>query len=142
MNNTNVKITIQGTQHDISEETTEATYSGCYRFLSGKHIITYDEYFEEEGTLPSKNTNLIKIDSDSIQITKKGTVTTQMYFENGKKHFGTYQTPFGTFDMMLYTNQLTLQKTEQIISATINYELSLNNCPVSKCTIHIYISES
>ena len=138
--NENVQIIIHSTQHDLSNETMETTYTGKYRRLSDKHLITYDEYFEDEGVPPTKNTNLIKIDENSVQITKKGIITTQMHFENGKKHLGVYQTPFGSFNMMLQTKTLTIDETEHAILAMINYVLYLDGRRVSEYTIQMEIS--
>lgn len=139
--NKNVQITIKGTQHDISDSSMETTYLGSYRQLAGKHVISYNEYFEEDGAPPSTNANLIKIDNGTIHITKKGTVNTQMHFESGKKHHGIYQTPFGSFDMVIHTEKLAILETEQGLVADILYTLSLNHCPVSKCTIQIKVTE-
>lgn len=135
-----IKITIKGTQHDILEETTENTYTGQYTYLSDTHIIKYNEYLEEENTVPAVNKNLVKINDTSIHITKKGAVNTQMHFEQGKKHYDVYQTPFGDFNMMIDTEQVTVQKNKDILDVTIVYSLSLNHCPVSKCTIQMQIS--
>ena len=47
-----VQITVKNTQTDISDEPMEAAYLGSYRQLAGKHLITYEEYFGEEGANP------------------------------------------------------------------------------------------
>lgn len=138
-NTDKVQIIISSTQHDISEETTQTSYLGKYRFLAGKHVIAYEEYFQEEGNPPTKSTNLIKITENSVHITKKGTVTTQMHFEPSTIHRDSYQTPFGTFDMMITTEQLTIEDNHKEQTVHIKYSLSLNNSPVSKCTIEIRI---
>jgi len=134
-----VQITIQSKQAHISDESMEITYRGSYRQFVGKHIISYEEYFEEAASSPAKSTNLMKIEKNAIQITKKGAVTTQMYFEKGKKHFGSYQTPFGNFDMVIYTEKLTVKETEQTVTADIIYQLSLNGSHVSKCKLRMEI---
>lgn len=141
MDNESVQITMYSTQHDISEETTKTTYSGNCRVLAGKHAITYEEYFEGDHGSPVKNKNLIKISDNAVHLTKKGPVTTQMYFEQGKKYYGNYQTPFGSFTMEIYTEQLQIQKEEYGVSASIVYQLSLNQCAVSRCTIQIEIKQ-
>lgn len=140
MKNKEIKITIKGIQHDISDECMENTYVGQYTAMSDSHIIKYDEYLEEENATQVTNKNLVKISKDSIHITKKGAVNTQMHFQQGKKHYSVYQTPFGNFDMMIDTEQLTICKSENTINANIIYSLSLNHCPVSKCTIQIQVT--
>ena len=135
MNAKQVRIDIKSTQHDISEETLDTIYNGNYHCIDKKHIIRYEEYFEVEGTAPLKNTNLIKIENDSVQIIKKGAINTQMQFTAGQQYHGSYQTPFGCFNMMIYTEQLKIQETENTLQADIVYTLELNQCPVSKYTI-------
>lgn len=141
MTNNKVQIKILSTQHDISEETTENIYLGNYRRLADKHVIAYDEYFEEEGCVPSKNSNLIKITADSVEISKKGTVNTRMLFKSKETYKDIYQTPFGSFDMSLETEQLKISETDDSVSVTICYTLSLNHARVSRCTIQMVIEE-
>lgn len=134
-----VQITIHSTQHDISEETTENIYTGKYRFVADKHVVNYEEYFSEEGTAPSKTTNLVKIGKDFVHISKKGTVNTQMHFQVSKKHQDIYRTPFGNFDMTITTHHMSLEEKEDGLTVNISYSLGLNHCPVSKCTIQMQI---
>lgn len=146
MKSKEITITISGTQHDISEDSMENTYIGQYAVMTGQHIIKYDEYAIEDDDMQASdavkyiNKNLVKINSNSVHITKKGAVNTQMYFEQGKKYNGVYQTPFGNFDMMIETEQLNISEASHTISIEILYALSLNKCPVSKCTIHMQIT--
>lgn len=133
------EITIYSTQPDISEETTETIYTGEYHFLTNTHIISYEEFFHEEGNTPEKTSTLIKIGENFIHIAKKGAITTQMHFESFQTFHGSYQTPFGTFALFIDTEHLSVCKQENEIQADIKYSLSLNNCPVSKCTIRIQV---
>jgi len=135
MNTKQVSINIQSTQHDISEETLDTIYSGNYHYIDKKHIIRYEEFFEGDGTTPLKNTNLIKIENDSVQIIKKGAINTQMQFTAGQTYHGSYQTPFGCFQMTIYTEHLEIKETATTLQANIVYTLDLNQCPVSKYTI-------
>lgn len=146
MKSKEITITVKGIQHDISEECTENTYTGIYTSLADQHIVKYDEYMVDADKEPIADIekftakNLVKISKDSVHITKKGAVNTQMYFEQGKKHHGVYQTPFGNFDMKIETEHLNISETSHTISIEILYTLSLNKCPVSKCTIHMQIT--
>ncbi len=138
-NSKTAEITIYSTQHDISDETTETLYTGEYRFLADTHVISYEEFFQEEGNPPAKTTTLIKIGEDFIHIAKKGAITTQMHFEPLKAYHGSYQTPFGTFALLIDTKHLAVCEQENEVQADIKYYLSLNNCPVSRCIIRIQI---
>ncbi len=133
------QITISSTQHDISDEPMWIAYAGKHRRLAGNHIITYEEYPTEEGNISAKNTNLLKIGQNFVHITKRGTVSSQMHFEPGKKHQSTYQTPYGSFDMAITTENVSVQESDKALLAKIEYFLSLNQCPVSKYTIEIEV---
>lgn len=135
-----IAITIKGTQQDITEESIENTYTGQCTLLSDCHIIQYEEYLDEEAGSHSACRNLVRIDEHSIRITKKGAVNTKMHFKQGKKHFGVYQTPFGNFDMIIETKQLSIQHKDSEIHADITYSLSLNRCPASQCRIQMKIT--
>lgn len=139
MNAKQVSINIKSTQHDISEETLDTIYNGNYHCIDNKHIIRYEEYFEGEGAAPLKNTNLIKIEKDSVQIIKKGAINTQMQFIAGQQYHGSYQTPFGCFNMTIYTEHLKVKESATALQADIVYTLDLNQCPVSKYTISMEI---
>ena len=140
MNAKQVRIDIKSTQHDISEETLDTTYHGNYHCIDKKHIIRYEEYFEGEGATPLKNTNLIKIEDNFVQIIKKGAINTQMQFMAGQQYHGSYQTPFGCFHMTICTEQLKIQETAAALQADIVYTLDLNECLVSKYTICMKIT--
>ena len=73
------QITIQNIQHDISEEMTENIYAGFYTFHNGSHIVTYEEYANDEDARQSTQ-NLLKFTDSTVQITKKGLVHSKMIF--------------------------------------------------------------
>ena len=82
--NSDVLITINGTQHDIDEEDSlQTVQQGKYRLVSDKHMIKYEEFIEEtEGSSSAVITNLLKIDTNSstVTLTKKGASSSNMVF--------------------------------------------------------------
>lgn len=132
------QITIQNIQHDISEETTENIYSGFYTFHNGSHIVTYEEYIDDED--PGKSTkNLLKFTDSTVEITKKGLIRSKMVFTKNICHKDFYQTPFGTFDMVIDTHDVQIKTGANALHAELHYHLHLNQAPVSLCTIKINI---
>lgn len=134
-----VKITVHSIQHDVSDEVSKNSYQGDCHYMAGKHIVRYEEVFETEEGSTEKSDNLVKIGDDFVQIRKKGAVSTQMHFEVAKEHHAPYQTPFGVFDMTILTDALQVQKTDKDMTIHIQYQLSLNQCPISHCTINMKI---
>lgn len=139
MENKNIKLKITSTQEDISQEATHHVYSGVYAFVAGKHIIKYEEFFQDENEPPAKSSNIIKISQDCIDIHKNGAITTKMHFEEGKKHQGIYKTPYGNFQMEIHTHQLHLPENAATLESSISYSLFLNGSKISKCTITLQL---
>ena len=89
-----VLVSIKGMQvlaMDDGDEV-EVVTSGKYLHKNGKHYISYEEVMEGmEGTIQ----NLIKLDADGMEVTKRGLTNVHMVFEKDKKNVTCYETPFG-----------------------------------------------
>ena len=81
-------ITVQGTQAvDGESETEELTTTAEYTERGGKKLIKYREYGTNETQADIVVTNLVKIDGDTVSLTKRVDGRTgQMIFECGKRH--------------------------------------------------------
>ncbi len=141
--NSKVLITIKGIQHefeDIFDTGIQTIQQGIYKQVSGKHIVTYEELSEEDnGGSPSTVKNMLKIDSDSVSLTKHGQISTDMLFKEGYYHLGVYETPFGTLQAGFITSKLSISEELDSIDIQIDYGLELNYSHVSDCTIFINI---
>lgn len=140
MQSKNIFLTMDSIQHDISPDITHAVYEGRYTFLSGSHIVSYEECFEEDNHAPLKSNCLLRLSDEKISITKHGDIATKMVFEKGNTFHDSYRTPFGSFPMEIKTDALSITKTNDVIRAKIDYLLSLNHAPVSHCTITILVT--
>lgn len=96
MNPEQVTITIVSTPTEQKEAKIETSYTGLYRKVSNKHVISYEEAFAADGEAPMTSKNIIRFNQNMVHISKKGDVTSQMHFEKDSRHEGVYQTPFGT----------------------------------------------
>ena len=139
MEKRSITITIDSIQHDISEEVVTTCYNGTYALTDEYQLLRYDEFYEAEGAAVAKTGTLVKIGDKDITITKKGIISTQMYFSPGKVSDGTYQTPFGNFDMRITTDDIKIADPSpaKLVDITLKYQLSLNGSAVSRYTIHI-----
>ena len=63
-------------------EPVEIIAPGEYYFKNGKHYIVYDEFMEG---FDSATRNVLKLQDDSLEITKRGTSNVHMVFEKDKK---------------------------------------------------------
>lgn len=140
--NSDVLITINGIQHDIEEGPLQTVQQGKYRLVSDKHMIKYDEFIEETDVSSADMiTNLLKIDTDSstVTLTKKGASSSNMIFREGLHHESSYKTPFGSMQMSLFTDKLSIEESDSSIDITIHYSLEMNYSHISDCTININV---
>ena len=133
----NVLVTIKGLQFDAVDETViEVINIGRFRQINNKIYLKYDELVENETRLTS---NLIKIDGGSIEITKKGTVSTHMRFCANEKTVSLYNTPFGSFSLGIFTRSVEIDKQEDVINILIDYSLEVEEKQISDCKVGICI---
>lgn len=137
----NVLVTVHGLQHEIDDkEGIKTKQTGNYRMVSGKHVISYKEYFKDEETGKDATvSNLLKISNDTVTITKRGATNTEMTFKEGKQHTGFYETPFGSMQMRLDTSRVDITVENDKIELTIDYGLDMNYSHISDCTINIIV---
>ncbi len=134
-----VRVILRGTQHDISNETIEQNYHGYYSCRNNTHYISYTEIDEAGEQSSASGSSLIKIKDSSVYLLKKGAITTRMEFDTEKKHLTPYQTPYGTFQMEIATNQLTVRREGEDIHLDISYQLNMDGKPLSRCSIEIQV---
>lgn len=136
-----VIITITGLQFVVEDdsqepEAMEVITSGTYYMKNGKHYILYDEIIEGFSEVTK---NIIKIGSDTIDISKKGITNVQMNFDKNKKNMTCYHTPYGEIMMGIEAKQIDIMETEELIRADIKYDLELNYEHIAQCDISIKI---
>lgn len=124
---------------DEQEEAIEVINVGKYSIINGKEYIKYDEVVEGES---GKCTSIIKIDGDTVEITKKGPVTAHMSFVKNKKTMTFYETPFGNLYLGIFARDIDIARSEDKINISIDYSLELNYELVSDCKVDIEIGTS
>jgi len=135
--NKDVLVSINGTQVlDGDEDLVEVITHGQYYFKNEKHYITYEEVFEEYSE-PIKN--IIKISSDTVEVTKKGAMSTKMIFEKNKKNISCYETEVGSLMLSFNAKNIHINSNEDKIYVQIEYALEMNNEHVSDCVLTMNI---
>lgn len=103
---------------------TELVTEGEYAMRNGKYLLRYNENLSEEG---DGCTTIIKIDNDSVIMSRSGNINTQMIFENGKRHMSHYETPLGSFTIGVSTDLLKTAVNDDGGEVEIKYVLDINN---------------
>lgn len=138
----NILLKISGLQfsadnNDPNEpEPVEIIAPGEYYFKNGKHYIMYDEFMEG---FDSVTKNVLKLQDDSLEITKRGSSNVHMVFEKDKKNMTCYTTPFGSMLMGIDARSISIKESEKEIHAQIEYGLDVNYEHLADCTIDLVV---
>lgn len=129
-----VLITISGLQFadGADNEPVEIITSGVYYKKNGKHYILYDEV--TEGTCQTTK-NIIKLDDELMDITKRGEMNVHMMFEKNKKNVTYYYTPYGSLLIGVDATKVLVEEQEHDLSVTVDYALEINYEHMADCTI-------
>lgn len=118
------------------EDETEVVTHGTYLNKNGKHYIRYEEVMEGmEGSVK----NLIKIDENGVEVTKRGLTNVHMVFEKDKKNMTYYDTPFGSLLVGIAATDVDVKSSEKNIDVTVRYALDVNYEHLADCTINMNI---
>lgn len=132
-----VLVSISGLQYEVDQEdAVEVITVGEYYLKNDKHYILYDE-LSEEGEGVTKNT--IKISDKQVDIMKRGVNNVHMVFQPHTQNMTYYNTPFGELVIQVSTTDLKVIEEDKILTAHIEYDLSVNYTHVSECAIDIKI---
>lgn len=118
------------------EEQLEVITNGSYFQRDGKHYIKYDEVIEG---MDGKIQNLIKINDDSMEVTKRGLSNAHMIFEEHKKNVSYYDTPFGNLLVGISATNINVKEEQNRIDVEVNYALEINYQHMADCTISMNI---
>ena len=122
---------------DLTEpEPVEITAPGEYYFKNGKHYIIYDEFMEG---FDSVTKNVLKLQGDLLEVTKRGTSNVHMIFEKDKKNMTCYTTPYGSMMMGIDARSISIEESDDEIHAQIQYALDVNYEHLADCTISLSV---
>lgn len=133
-----VLVKISGLQFMAEQETEpiEVITAGDYYKRNGKHYVIYDEVMEGfEGT----TRNVIKLDEEYLDITKKGASNVHMVFEKNKKNVSYYYTPYGSLLIGIDAREVKVHETEDTIDVEVKYALEVNYEHLADCNITMNI---
>ncbi len=140
----NVRIRVIGTYNTFDEndsdnttfspETTELMTTGSWYQKKGKDYILYtDRELVEDIDTHTR----ITLDGDQVSIIRQGGSDTHLVFQKEARHISPYQTPFGFLEMISYTHDIQLIKTDNSLDLSVTYSLELNGADMGRNTFHI-----
>ncbi len=124
-------------ENDEAAEPIEVIAPGTYYYKNGKHFILYEEVLDNVNTL-IKNT--VKIVSDQlVEVRKTGASNALMIYEPGKSNRTLYQTPYGTVDVDMVTDNIELSVDEEKIDLFIEYGMEVEGERLSRSRVEMNI---
>ena len=132
-----VLVTVRGKQigNNYEDEIEIINRGSCYE-RSGKTYIRYEEQQKESDAVIQ---NMIKIGSDGIEITKKGSVGAQMIFRENEKINSCYETPYGIMKLAIYTNRIQCSMEPEKIEINVLYSIEMNGELLSDADVYIKV---
>ena len=131
-----VLVKISGLQFAGEEDSDsiEVITSGTYYKKNGKHYVLYEEVMEDTTDVTK---NVIKIGTDSMEVTRKGPATVHMMFEKDKKNVSYYYTPFGNLLIGIDAKEIQITESELDINVKVKYGLEINYEHMADCHITV-----
>ncbi len=135
-------ISITGSEEVIGGEgeNVELVTSGKYYKKGDKYYVTYQE--TEVTGFDDHTTTTLKIDGDTVAMTRFGQVNTHMVFKRGEKHMGHYETPFGSFTVGIISDDVQVDVSDNGGDISIDYLLEIDNSTKAKHNLRLNIREA
>ena len=128
-------LTIVTKQPEIDENMTFTTRTECIETEEGI-TLNYEENLSEEDAV---NTQLL-ISDDTVMVQRQGEVGGNMFFKKTTTYETRYYAMGGlALDMKIFTTNLDIDKTENGITATVDYQLFLAGSSVGKMGMDIRV---
>ena len=134
-----VMICMSGVMASNTENAVDIICPGEYYFRNGKHFIRYEEKIAEDSQT-TDTVCMFKFDHKSAELTKKGIVSSKMYYEPGQTHMMNYATQYGDFLIGIKTDALRLTESEHELVLEIDYVVEFE--PDEKNVFHVKIHVS
>lgn len=129
-----VTIRFKSYMYDTDEQM-EISATGVLYLKDGLHYVMYTE----ESDSGQHVRNILKFNSESLEVSKLGTTKTVMFYKAGHRHTNIYRTPFGEYDMCIDTEEYSLSESGDKLNMITVYNLELGGAQVSRCRVEIDI---
>ena len=137
-----VVISIKGMQRyeDAPPDTIELVTEGrLARDGSGSYTLSYQEseLTGLEGTLTT-----IQVDGEQVTLMRVGEFTSQMVFQEGRRHLSMYNTPYGAMAIGVNTRHLLADLNDQGGDIEIDYAIEIDHAIAGRNVFQIQVKEA
>ena len=137
----NVLISIKGLQRFDGVEdmdTVELVTPGVLTSVAGGYNLSYreTEITGLEGTVTS-----FQVFPEQVSLVRMGAVCLQMVFEQGRRHFSVYETPYGSMSVGVRTQRMSNSLGESGGKIDIEYAIEIDHPLAGNNEFHIDVKE-
>lgn len=112
-------------------------FDGKYFQKGSHHYVIYEEKVPDSSEMIK---NRLKFADGFMKVTKKGSFSSEMYFEPGGTHQTEYCTPFGKIPLSMRTNEFYVKKEEKDgFALGVNYVMIAGHSHLVDCQMQIGI---
>lgn len=133
-----VIISIKGTQNTGDDEAIEFVTCGELWREGG---VTAFSYMESEMTGMEGTRTTFRVSPERITLTREGTTSAEMIFEQGKKHVFLYETPYGATSLGVDTRRLVDRLDDTGGNMELQYTVDVDSAIVSENSFFIHVRE-
>lgn len=136
-----VVISIKGTQrYDNNDpDVIELVTQGRLSREGESYTLSYQEseLTGLEGTLTT-----IQVDGEQVTLMRVGEFTSQMVFQEGRRHLSMYNTPYGAMAIGVNTRHLLAELNDQGGDIEIDYSIEIDHALAGRSVFQIKIKEA
>lgn len=129
-------LSLKGLQMEKNEDAkaVETILPADYYQRNGSHYVVYEEMMEGFTDITR---NRIKFNDSCLEVSKKGLVNAQMFFEENKKSITSYATPYGNILIGIDTESVWVEERDNQIRVEVEYALEANYQHLADCRIEM-----
>ena len=136
-----VVISIKGIQkyENTDPDVIELVTAGRLTRVGESYTLSYQEseLTGLEGTLTT-----IQVDGEQVTLMRVGEFTSQMVFQEGRRHLSMYNTPYGAMAIGVNTRHLLADLTDQGGDIEIDYAIEIDHTLAGRNVFQIRVSEN
>ena len=133
-----VIVSIKGLQYALAEgedQRVETINRGTFYTRNNKNYVVYEETMSEDAIVKS----MLKFDDNYLELSRKGPYSLHMTFEEGKKNYTSYKTPYGELMIGIDTTAVRCEENEDEINMAVEYDMEVNYEHLAKCRIDMSV---
>ena len=136
-----VIISIQGLQHyaGMDSDNIELVTEGKLEDAEGALRLSYQE---SELTGMEGTTTVFHVEPERVTLLRMGNVSSEMVFEEGRRHMSLYSTPYGSLEVGILARKLRSTLDQNGGKLEINYDIEINHTLAGQSLFRIDVRES